>query len=331
MDFGVQLHPQFEGAVAHETIASLQFQHANLCEKLGFDSIWVNEHHVAGDLYFPPLTLLSALAASTKRIRLGAFVIAPFYRPIELAEQVATIDLISGGRTILSPVVGYREEEFEAYGIPMSERAMRTEEVVKFTKMLWTRPSVNHKGRFFTLTDATCSPKPIQKPHPPIWLGATHEKSIGRAARLGDGWVAHLALTSLPVVAKQIEIYKKNLQKVGKNVMKPTIASMVYLSIAENEHTARNRAQTLMAASVASYLKWGAKGEPPKVWTDRRFVIGNPDECIKKIEDIEKVGVNYSILRVGYKGMTPSDITETIQLFGKRVIPYFKERGEKER
>lgn len=330
MDFGVQLHPQFGGTVKHELIADFQFRSAGLCERLGFDSVWVNEHHVAGDVYYPPLTLLSALAVTTKRVRLGAFVIAPFYHPIDLAEQVATIDLISKGRVILGPVLGYRREEFEAFEVPMSERTSRTEEVVRVTRMLWTQESVSYKGRYFTLKNVSSGPKPVQKPYPPIWVGAMHEKAIRRAARLGEGWVAHLAMTPVPVVAKQVEVYRKTLKSIGKDPARQAVASMVYLSISMDSAVARERAQTHMAGSIGTYLRWGAEAERPKAWMDERFVVGNPDECIKRIEGIEKTGINHSILRVGYRGMTPSEITETIQLFGKKVLPYFKKRGTKE-
>jgi alkanesulfonate monooxygenase SsuD/methylene tetrahydromethanopterin reductase-like flavin-dependent oxidoreductase (luciferase family) len=330
MNFGVQLHPQFGGMVRLEEVMDLQFRHAALCEKLGFDSVWVNEHHVAEDVYFPPLTLLSALAARTRRVRLGAFVIAPFYRPIELAEQVATIDLVSKGRVILGPVLGYRKEEFEAYGIPIRERGSRTKEVVELTRMLWTRPSVSHTGRFFTLTNVTAEPKPLQRPHPPIWIGAMHEKAVRRAARIGDGWVAHLALMELPVVARLVWVYKKALHSFGKDITRPTVASMVYLSVAEDRVVAQKRAETHMLDSISSYLKWGVEGEAPKVWMDERFIIGDPAECIGRVEGIERVGINYLILRVGYRGMTPSEVTQTIRLFGEKVLPYFKERGSKE-
>jgi len=326
LDFGVQLHPQFGGTISDEVITNFQLSSAALCEKLGFDSVWVNEHHVAGDVYYPPLTLLSAVAAKTRRVRLGAYVVTPFYRPLELAEQTATIDQISRGRVILGPVLGYRKEEFEAYGVPFSERAPRTEEVVKLTKMLWTQPSVTYKGKYFALNNVASSPKPFQKPYPPIWIGATHDKAIRRATRLGDGWVAHLALTPLQVVARQVDLYKKTLKSVGKDVERATVASMVYLSIDGDGTVARRRAETHMAGSIGVYLKWGAEAEPPKIWTDERYVIGNPDECIKRVEAIAKAGVNHSILRVGYRGMTPAEITETIKLFGEKVLPHFKRR-----
>lgn len=322
------MYSQYGESISDQAVMDLQVSNAQLCDKLGYDSVWVNEHHVTGDLYFPPLILLSVLAMKTRRVKLGAFIITPFYHPLELAEQLATVDLLSKGRVVFGPVAGYRREEFEAYGVPLKKRALRMEETIELVKMFWTQDYVNYRGRCFTLSNVVSLPKPLQTPHPPIWVGAMYERGVKIAAKLGDGWVAHLALTPLPIVVNQIKIYRETLKSIGKDISKQTIASIAYLSIDNDSTIACDRAQTYMASSISTYLKWGLKGESLKFLSDSRFIIGDPDECIRRIEEIRRIGITYLILRVGYKGMKPLEVENTIYLFGKKVLPYFKDDGE---
>src|SRR5712691_5253512 len=140
-------------------------------EAAGFESIWLGEHHNNPVLSPAPLLRLAAIAARTRSVRLGTGVLLlPLYHPLAMAEEAATVDVISGGRLILGLGVGYAPEEFAAFGVPLKERGSRMDEAVALIHRLWSEEKVTHDGRHFHLANATVAPRPVQKPRPPIWF-----------------------------------------------------------------------------------------------------------------------------------------------------------------
>src|SRR5437763_3067021 len=162
-----------------------------LAETLGFDSAWVSEHHGAGDGYMSALLpTLAAFAASTDRIKLGTGVIlTPFHHPLRLAEDAATVDLISGGRLILGLGLAWREEEFRMFDVPIGERVARTEETIEVLRKAWTGQRFDHEGRVFRFEEVQITPRPAREGGSPIWLGGSADPAIRRAGRLADGYI----------------------------------------------------------------------------------------------------------------------------------------------
>lgn len=169
------------------------------CEGLGYDSLWVTDHVVAtpdvaaglGPAHFDPLTALMYAAAHTTRPRVGTSVlVVPYREPILAARILATVDHFSGGRLDVGAGAGWAQQEFAALGVPFAERGARTDEYLAVMKELWTAERPRFAGRFCRFEDAIFEPKPLQQPHPPIWVGGIGAPSLRRAARLGDGWHA---------------------------------------------------------------------------------------------------------------------------------------------
>src|SRR5437867_10696023 len=162
-----------------------------LAETLGFDSAWVSEHHGAGDGYLASLLpTLAAFAAATEHIKLGTGVmLTPFHHPLRLAEDAATVDLISGGRLILGLGLGWREEEFRMFGIPVSGRVRRTSETVEILRRAWTGRRFSFEGKIFSFDQVQVTPAPAQEGGPPIWLGGSVEPAIRRAGLFADGYI----------------------------------------------------------------------------------------------------------------------------------------------
>jgi len=136
-------------------------------------------------------TTLAWVAAVTRHVRLGASVmVLPYHEPIALAQALATIDVLSGGRLMVGVASGWLREEFDLLGIPFRERGARTDEYLAVLRALWTEERVTYRGRFVRLEDAAFFPKPVQKPHPPIWIGGSSAAALRRVGRVGDGWLA---------------------------------------------------------------------------------------------------------------------------------------------
>jgi alkanesulfonate monooxygenase SsuD/methylene tetrahydromethanopterin reductase-like flavin-dependent oxidoreductase (luciferase family) len=150
-------------------------------ESHGFDDVWLSEHHFIEDGYLPSiLPVAAAIAARTKRIRIASGVLLiPFHNPVRLAEDIAVVDVISGGRLELGVGVGFKLEEFEAFGVPFKERGPRTNQSLDIIRRLLSGETLTLKSDFFNFKNIKVTPEPIQKPHPPIWLGASPRLPCG--------------------------------------------------------------------------------------------------------------------------------------------------------
>ena len=206
MKFGFQL-PQVGPLASGENMRAC----AQLVEELGFDSLWVSEHIViprkqrtpyfrspTGEFPVPPdmaflepiATLLFA-AACSERVQLGMSVcVLPTRNPVITAKELATLDVLSGGRLIFGVGAGWWAEEFEMLGVPFQQRGARTNEYIQLIKKLWTEDNPSFRGRFWQIEEVGFAPKPLHKPHPPVWVGGDAEPALRRAGRLADAWHA---------------------------------------------------------------------------------------------------------------------------------------------
>ncbi len=184
---------------------------AQRAEDLGYDSVWVSDHIILprqvgsfypyaadgvatfrpDEPYYEPLAALNFLAGCTQRVRLGTHVlILPYRNPVLTAKMLATLDVLSGGRVILGAGVGWMEEEFLALGLDTyHQRGAVTDEYIELYKELWTKDEPVFEGKYYQLSGSGFQPKPVQSPHPPIWIGGHTGPAIRRAAKYGDGWM----------------------------------------------------------------------------------------------------------------------------------------------
>jgi probable F420-dependent oxidoreductase len=242
MQFGVML-PQFgppaRGPEVRERIRKI----AATADRLGYDVLWTAEHIIfpqkiatpypyGGTFPYPVedpildvVATLSYVAAITSHVKLGSSVmVLPYHHPIVLAKELATVDLLSGGRLLLGVAGGWLREEFEMLGVPFAERGRRTDEYLKILRAVWTQDRVNYQGEWFRLDDAACFPKPVQRPHPPIWIGGASPAALRRVARLGDGWIA-VPRPSLEALAADIEGLRRLTVEAGRDPAAIGIAS----------------------------------------------------------------------------------------------------------
>ncbi|HYA34067.1 MAG TPA: LLM class flavin-dependent oxidoreductase [Candidatus Binataceae bacterium] len=305
-------------------------------DRLGYDNVWVTEHHFVEDDYNPSsMTALAAIAARTERIRIGTFItLLPFQNPIRHAEDAACVDNLSNGRLELGVGQGYRADEFDKFCIPREERSARFSESLKLIERLWTQENVSFEGRFSRCKDITISPRPVQKPRPPIWIGARTEKAIKRAARRGYNLMATIGPDPAPT-------YLAALKENGGNPADFSIAQAGLMFVAGNRDEAWDATQEHIHYTMTHYRNWmsgGGKDLPgdDDIWklTDPRelrhsryangFLVGTPDEVTKKIEALTKrFSFTHLVLTGHFPGMDVATSTKSIELFAKEVLPHF--------
>src|SRR5262249_30775635 len=159
-------------------------------EELGFDSVWMEEHHSVTDHYWPsPLTVLAGFATRTSRMTLGTdIVVAAFHHPVRLAEDVAMLDVMSPGRVTLGIAIGYKPGEFPLHRAQLQERGATVGGELAVLKALWTQERMSFKGAYYTV-EGRLEPKPVPRPHPPVWIGGWGDITLKRAATLADNWI----------------------------------------------------------------------------------------------------------------------------------------------
>lgn len=191
MKFGIAV-PNFGIYARREEILEI----SALAEELRYDSLWVSDHIVIpkshegfGDTFLDPLVTLTYIAADTDKIGLGtSVIILPYRNPLVLAKMVSTLDTLSSGRVILGVGAGWLEDEFQALGAPFRERGKVTDEYIEILKELWTSDDPEYDGEYLEFSNIKFLPKPVSKPHPPIWVGGASARAMERAAGYGDGW-----------------------------------------------------------------------------------------------------------------------------------------------
>ena len=330
--FGLALRGQYPiGDDIQARVGELIAQ-ARAADALGFDSITKTSHHSTYPFQaLQQLPVLARLTGEVKRARLNAgIVLLALYKPLEVAEHFATLDVLAGGRLIFGAALGYREVEFDAFGIPKSRRGKVFEENLMAVKRLWTEDTVTMEGSHFRLTGASCLPRPVQRPHPPIWIGADADAALDRAARLGDCWYINPHST-IGTVVRQLGIYRAALERHGR----PFPAELPMrreLFVARTREEALRLCRPYLETKYKAYHAWGQDREMPEGDNDLgrgfdalvgdRFLIGSPAEVTEQVVALHRAtGMNHLIASIEWPGMPPSLVLETMHLLAEEVLP----------
>jgi probable F420-dependent oxidoreductase len=318
MHFG--LSPLQSGGDFDATIAECE-----RAEAAGFDSVWLGEHHNSILLYPAPLVGLAAIAARTRRVRLGTGVLLlPLYHPLAVAEEAAMVDVISRGRLILGVGAGYAPEEFAAFGVSTKERGSRLDEAVPLIHRLWTEDAVSHEGRHYRIGSATLRPRPVQRPRPPIWFAGWVEAALRRAGRLGDAWLGGPS-AKLDELAGCVRTYR--------NAGGGEVALMRYVFVAESLERARAVAGAAFIRSFEeTYFRWPhpVVKRPAGELTiaglsDDRIILGDPASCVRQIERFRtELGMTHLICRMSVAGIPADASRASMELFTRDVMPALK-------
>ncbi len=319
--------PSPENFKAIETLAIAARDH-------GFDMVWAGQHYLVKNFQkFQPIPALSRVAAVTGDMYLNVTDLIPLNHPVRLAEELASMDAMTGGRVVLTAALGYADHEFASFGVPKSERLARFLEAIEVIKRLWTEEAVTFEGRFFTLRGVSMNPKPVQKPRPPIWMTADNSKGAIRAAKHGDVWLmsSHNRIAELRELIAVYEEHRqdrpKDFNDIGINrplmrvtFIAPTLKQAVEEARPYIEKFWRDYYGTMnQAAEMNSAEDFTQPFE--KLWEDR-FLLADPSRCVEEIARYrEELGID--CLHFNLSGALEQQL-RSLQLLSSKVFPRFR-------
>jgi alkanesulfonate monooxygenase SsuD/methylene tetrahydromethanopterin reductase-like flavin-dependent oxidoreductase (luciferase family) len=334
--FGIMIMPQHPRSDSPIKRFREAVELTRLARDAGFASIACGHHFLA-----PPyqnlqnVPLLARLAADGGSMQLIlSILLLPLYSPVQVAEDVATLDVISEGRVVCGVGLGYRDIEYEAFNTSRRERTGRFLESLELIQRLWTEEDVTFIGKHFHLSNATCTIRPVQQPHPPIWIAANNDAAIARAGRLGCPWFLnpHATLTTLE---RQMHVYQEAVKAAGKS-MPAEIPIIKEMHVARTREEAFAIAQPYLEGKYHAYADWGQDKALPGQESFRvsfaelakdRFILGSVADVIQQIEaHRHRLGVNHFIFRIWWPGMEAYHAYRVVEMMGTHIIPHFQKR-----
>lgn len=305
-------------------------------EKLGFDQAWVTEHHFGGyggTLPHPP-TFLAAVAQMTSRIRLGvAVAVLPLHNPIELAEAYAMADVVSNGRLDFGIGKGSEPVEYRKFGASRDEATQRFSESAEIIRQAWSDAPINFQGEFYSYDNVNILPKPVQRPHPPIWVGATRSEETFRwAGAMGyDLMTVPFVHPTTDALHDLVKIYRDALAQGGHDFVRREVLGKFHIYVSDSFERGMREAAPFMK----NYSALHAAADPGRKLTDRDIgsdmargfiIVGDPERCSDTIRRWhEEGGITTFSGTFHFGGMPQEMALKNIRLFAERVMPALKD------
>ena len=333
MKFGLGLSVQHRPEEPQAVRFREHVEQVRLARAVGFSSVWASQHFLSDPFtYFQPIPTLARIAADARGMQLGTGVILlPLHHPVDVAEQLATLDVISDGRLIFGAGLGYRDVENAAFGQDPKERVGRLVEGLELVERLWRGEPVTYESRHFSLRGVRISMRPLQSPRPPIWLAANGDAGVKRAARLGDAWLMN-PHASLATLERQLELFRSTRRESGR----PPAAETPLIKecyVAPEAATAVTEAAAFLGEKYGAYRRWEQdKALPAGESFDAsfedlardRFILGDPVRVSEEIARYrERLGVTTMIFRLQWPGMDHEKVMRSIRLLGHKVLLKF--------
>ncbi len=311
-------------------------EQVQLAEELGFECFWFTEHHFVlyGGPVPNPAVIMAAAAARTSRIHLGSAIsILPLHHPVQIAEDYAMVDVVSGGRLEFGVGLGNAPRDLEVYGVDREERRGRFEESIELIKAAWTNEQFSHHGKFWNMDDVALYPRPVQQPHPRFWAAASSPESMLWAGRQGFN-VMTVAHPFPPERARgAVPAWQAALKEAGHDPAAHDCKIHVRVWVDESSERAREVAEAAIARYDARQHEAGiGRMPPPPVYDFQgmreqgRNVYGNPDECIKYMQATQRnYDFNIFSATFNFGGIPHKDVLRAMRLFATEVMPAFRD------
>jgi len=329
--FGILLNHEYskDADLAERLDQLIRMTH--LARDSGYSLLFGMHHLLSSLATFQPLPLLARLAPESGDMRLGVGVyLSNLEHPVHLAEMWATLDRLSGGRVIFGAGAGYRRNEFRSLGIDRTRRWSRMTESIELLKLLWTGEPVEFHGQHFDIAGEACSITPQQKPRPPIWIGANAEKTVRKAAHLGDAWIAPPNVKTRWVKG-HLDYFKDELEQQGLELAGREFPLIRELYVADSDAAAASEASEYIRAEYEEYSN-PEYGEDVQLWKsmfdefqEKAFLFGSADTVADKLADFASAGFNRFIFRVSWGEMPFEQALQNVERFAAEVMPRFEE------
>jgi alkanesulfonate monooxygenase SsuD/methylene tetrahydromethanopterin reductase-like flavin-dependent oxidoreductase (luciferase family) len=337
MRFGLIIRGQYPAGDDMRVRLKEDLDAAKFAEDLGYDLINKGSHYSSHPFqYIQQIPYLCQVALVAPKLRLiPGVVLLPLHSPLHIAEELASLDVMSNGKLIFGAGIGYREVEFKAFGTTQKDAGKRFEECLTAVRRLWTEDFVSMKASYFELDNANCTVLPIQKPLPPVWIGANANAAIRRAARMADAWCIN-PHNKIETIAEQMEVYKRALDDAGKP-MPDELPMMRECFVARSREEAIRLARPSLEEKYKAYKAWGQDKVMPtgdafstdfEDLMNDRFLFGSPAEVTEQILVLKRrFGINTLILGIHWVGMPASLAMEQMQLISEEVFPAVRTAG----
>jgi luciferase family oxidoreductase group 1 len=338
MNFGTFLLMQSPSARSSREIYSRGVEIAQAAETLGFHNVWLAEHHFSTYGYLSrPAQLATYIAAKTTRLRVGtAVIVVPLHHPLVIAEEIATLDLLAGGRVDIGLGRGYQHYEFERFGLELESGRARWEESVDIILKAFGGQPFSYDGKLFKIPETTVFPQPVQQPHPPIWITAQSPASIEAAVRRGFNVLTGGFGVPLERMAEFRRLFDRLVAEINPpHPLKVGVQRAVYVT--DSEADARAAAEEArwnmrVTLSLRNHYERVERGRAIPVpaatepgiddLLDRFLVIGTPDTCIRQIKRIQEfVGITHFNCSFWFGDLEQKRVLRSMELFAKEVMP----------
>jgi alkanesulfonate monooxygenase SsuD/methylene tetrahydromethanopterin reductase-like flavin-dependent oxidoreductase (luciferase family) len=322
-----------QNPLGSDMVAALEEQYVmtRLARDRGWDAVATGQHYLSeGMSQLQLIPFLARLAAEAGPMTgVAGILLLALHNPVEVAECMASLDVIWKGNFVFGVGLGYRDVEFDAFKVPKGQRVRRFEQGLEVVKRLWTEDKVTVESDVCTLSSVTLTCRPVQRPHPPIWFAANNDGAVRRAARLGDTWFVNPHAT-MATITRQMAVYRAELTRLGKPF--PRVLPMIKeIFCARDTPTALEMAGPHLAAKYRAYAAWGQDAVLPGTDTFRqpfeallrdRFVLGSPEECYAQLRPCwEEAGANFLFFRTHWSGMPLGHALSSMRLISDELLP----------
>ena len=334
MKFGLSLTGMLQQPPDTDMVHSLQeaLGLVRLAKELGFSYLYAGQHFLSHPYrMLQPLPVMARLAAEAPGLDLVTTAVLPLANPVDVAEQVATLDVITGGHAVLATALGYRDEEIAAFGVARRDRVSRMVESLEVMHRLWTGDApVTYQGRHFRLSGAHAGLRPVRKPAPPVWIAASSDAAIERTGRLGYPWLINHA--DYPTIKRQVALYRDARAQAGHSPQ-TDLPILREFFVAETAEAAIRTCQPYVSGKYETYAQWGQdqalEGEQSfasefAVLAKDRFIVGDVPQVVADLKRYEALGITHIGLRMRWAGMPPTPTAEAMRLTAEQVFPHFQ-------
>jgi alkanesulfonate monooxygenase SsuD/methylene tetrahydromethanopterin reductase-like flavin-dependent oxidoreductase (luciferase family) len=324
MRFGIVLSSDRQDGISGAQALGDQLRKARVAQESGFHSVWAGPGYLHGGWH--TAVLLARVSAEAPHLDVGMISLLPLHHPVELAEQIATLDTLCNGRLTLAAALGWRDFQFRAFEIPQTQRLGRFREVLEVMRKLWTQERVTHHGTYFHLDDVPGARPPLQQPSPRLWIAANQDPGVVRAAKTAEGWLISSRAT-VATIEHQVQQYRAVLQETDRPGY---VAAWREMYVATDKAAAIATIRPYVERLYQNRAAMGHNRDLPQA--DRidtgfehvlegRFIIGSPEECMAEVERYRALGVQELIVRCQWPGMPCEAALQAIRRFGHDVLP----------